>query len=167
MRHILIVAVAAALAACSPSAPKGEAPEAAAPPAAAKMKPGEWRTTVTMVDMAMEGMPAGMARKFRMEPIVTIECVSGDKIDDFVNKRSSNEPGAACTMSDVNTSGGRFAAKTTCTGAGGARTVAMSGVYGESKVELDMDMTGDTPSGPMSAKMHMLSERTGDCPAGK
>lgn len=168
MRKFAGLAIAAMLVACAPPAAEKKADAGASSPAApaelvgTKMAPGEWRTTVTMLEMTAPGLPPGAAARMAQRPIESTECVTAEDIDKFIGKRSTDED-SHCSFTDIRASGGHIEGTGSCTGEGGARTMTMSGDYGPSRVDVNMTVTGDMPAGPMSAKMHMLSERTGDC----
>ncbi|WP_337128868.1 hypothetical protein, partial [Staphylococcus aureus] len=44
--------------------------------AATPIQPGKWRTTVTVVDMTMPGMPPGVAAMMKRKPTVVTACVT-------------------------------------------------------------------------------------------
>lgn len=161
--RIAALALAAALAACSPKAEK--APEAPSAPAAAAttVKPGQWRTTVTILDVSAAGMPAGaMAQMKARGPMVTTTCTTSDDLKEFTQKGATQN--SACTITRMETGGGRIDGETTCTADGMTQTVKMTGTHAPDRVDMTMDMSMQTPAGPMTQKMQMLSERIGDCP---
>lgn len=164
MRLTLAAAALIALAACSPKAADNEAtPAPSAAVSGPQMKPGEWRTTVTMREIKMAGMPSGA---MNLEPVVATDCVTSGELDGFLKRSAMDEDatGANCTINEMKAEGGRFAGRSECTDPDGAtRTMQMAGSYGETRVDLTMDMAGQSPRGPMTAKMHMLAERIGDC----
>jgi hypothetical protein len=169
--RIVFATLVLALAACSPAAEK-KAEDAAAPAVAApenpgaRMRPGEWSTTVTFVDMQAPGMPAGMAKKIALDPVAVSECVTTTELDDFVNRRAIDDraAGTNCTSNEMKVGGGRIEGSAACTDPeGNARTLTMSGTYGDTSVDLTMKMEGQTPRGPMSSTMRMQSQWTGEC----
>jgi hypothetical protein len=168
MRLVLPIAVAAALlaASCSPPAQKKDETPAAAPGAspAATLKPGEWRTTLTMVDMSMAGVPASAIAQMKSRPPFTVnDCSTAEDIKEFAGKRATQD--SNCTVNRMDSSGGRISGESTCTHEGITQTVKMTGTYGPERVEMDVEVNAQTQAGPMSQKMHMVSERIGDCPA--
>lgn len=167
MRLMFAVAIAAALVACSPKAEKTEEttvePGAGMAAAASTVKPGQWRTTVSIVDVSAAGMPAAVLSQMKASgPIVTTDCSTSDDVKDFTTKRAAKD--SNCTVSRMDTGGGRIDGETSCTVDGMTQTVKMSGTYGAERVDMTMDMNMQTPAGPMSQKMQMVSERIGDCP---
>jgi hypothetical protein len=165
MRPVVALAFVVALAACSPKAGKdAEAPPAPDATAATTVKPGQWRTTVTMLDMSAPGVPAAALAQMKSQPpSVTTDCTTSDDIREFTGKRAARD--GQCTMSRMDAGGGRIDGESTCTVEGMTQTVKMSGTYGAERVEMDIDINAQTPAGAMSQKMHMVSERVGDCPA--
>jgi hypothetical protein len=168
MRFVTVAAVLVALAACSPKGgnEEGAGPAAAAPASpGARMTPGQWSTKVSMLEMTMGGVKAPPRA---MQATTVSECVTSDELDDFVNRRSMDEraTGADCRINDLKVANGRFEGRSECTdpAMGGTRTMVMTGTYGETRVDMEMAMTGQSPQGPVSMKMRVLSERVGDCP---
>ena len=155
-----------ALAACTPAADKkGEAPAATAPVAA--MSPGQWRTTVSVTAMSMPGLPPGAAAKMKSRPFSSEECVTSADMAEFLGKKANTDPddAARCTVNHMDHSGGHIEGQSTCTdGAGGSHTVHMTGTYRADRVDMVVNVDGQTSQGPMSQTMSMTSERIGDCP---
>jgi Protein of unknown function (DUF3617) len=167
MRLFVCLAVAMALAACSPPAAKKD--DAAVQPgsgmaaAADTVKPGQWRTTVTVLDFSAAGMPAAALAQMKAgAPMVTTECSTADDVKEFTSKAANRD--SNCSVSRMDTGGGRIDGETTCTVEGMTQTVKMSGTYGAERVDMTMDLNMQTPAGLMSQKMQMVSERIGDCP---
>ena len=160
-----------ALAACSPAADKkGEAPGAAptvTAPGGGAMSPGQWRTTVSVTAMSMPGLPPGAAAKMKSRPFSSEECVTSADMAEFLGKKANTDPddAARCTVNRMDHSGGRIEGQSTCTdGAGGSHTVHMTGTYRADRVDMVVNVDGQTSQGPMSQTMSMTSERIGDCP---
>jgi Protein of unknown function (DUF3617) len=172
----LLCASACALAACSPPASQnntgnGGAGAPTPPPAASvasALQPGQYRTTVTIVSMDMPGMPANMVQQMRARPNVTEDCMTSDDVAELTRKSLVNEDsGQHCTENNVSAANGHIEGTATCSGPeGGSFTMHMNGNYAANHVEMDMDMSGQTPMGPMTQRMHMVSERIGVCSEG-
>lgn len=171
----LLLATACVLAACSPPASTSEttsqtgsaAPSLAGPPVQS-IQPGQYRTTVTIMSMNVPGMPAGAAEKMRAHPNVSEDCVTSDDIGELTRKSLVDaDEGQTCSENHITSANGRIEGSATCQNQdGGAYTMQVNGTYGANHVEMDMTMSGQTPGGPMSQQMHMVTDRIGECPAG-
>lgn len=166
MRRLALAALILALAACSPKPAEtaGKAPEAAPAAVAAKLQPGQWRTTTTIAEMAVPGMPKGA---LDLKPIVTEDCITSDDIAAFTNRSAMHDAdeGVSCVSDSMTVSGNTIKGSSTCSGGeGGTRKMEMAGTYGPARVDMTVQMTGESPRGSMSTKMTMVSERIGDCP---
>jgi hypothetical protein len=174
-RDLLFVS-ACALAACSPPASQTASTPAsstsasggAANPVGTALQPGQYRTTVTIVSMNMPGMPAGVAEKMQGRPNVTEDCVTSDDVAELTRKSLVNEEeGQHCTENSITSANGRIQGTATCRNDdGGTYTMQMNGTYGSNHVDMTMNMSGQTPMGPMTQQMHMVTDRIGECPAG-
>lgn len=161
----------AALAGCSPAADKkGEAPTAAPPVAMAPsgdspMRPGQWRTTVTIASIDMPGLPPAAVAKMKARPFTSEECVTAKDVDDYLGKRATPDPDAKCSVNTMSHSGGHIEGQSTCTdGEGLSHTVNMTGTYSADHVDMTVKVEGQGPRGAMNQTMSMSAVRTGDCP---
>jgi hypothetical protein len=157
--------LACILAACSPPAQQNAntAPGAAA----GGIQPGQYRTTVTMLEMNIPGVPA---QNINMQPITTEDCVTSSDVAEFTQGSMVNaDSGETCTQSSMNTAGGRIQGQSSCTGPYGARTMQINGSYTANHVEMEINSTSDMPGGggQMSQRMRIVTERLGECPAGE
>lgn len=169
IQRISIAAVLACiLAACSPPAQQGEngasGPADAAAPGG--IQPGQYRTTVTMLEMNIPGVSS---QDINMAPTTTEDCVTSSDIAEFTRGSMVNaESGETCTQNSMNTAGGRIEGEASCTGSYGARTMHMSGTYSSHHVEMEINSSNDMPGGggQMSQRMRIVTERIGECAAG-
>lgn len=176
VRAVLLAGVTAALiVACSPPASQAPGQNADADAGAAQnapigvnqMVPGQYRTTITMQDMAMPGVPAGVMAQMHPGPISTEHCVTATDIADFTTRDMNNGPnGMTCTAVRTNSSGGHIDNEATCTGPMGTMNMHMVGAYTPTRVEMDMTTTGQMQGHDITQQSHMVTERIGDCPAG-
>lgn len=174
IRTVLLAGLAAALiASCSPPASQapGEnadnAPAAGGPAGMGQMQPGQYRTTVTMLEMNMPGVPAAAMAQMQGQPITTEYCVTaGDVADVSMRDIRNGQNGMDCTDIRTNSSGGRIDNQATCTTPMGAMTMHMVGTYTTTRTEIETTSSTETPQGTMTQRSQMVSERIGDCPAG-
>lgn len=171
----LLLAAACVLAACSPPASQSAdasktgaaTPSPAGPPVQA-IHPGQYRTTVTIVSMNMPGVPASMVEKMRAQPNVSEDCVTSDDIAELTRKSLVDaDEGQTCTDNTVTSENGHIQGSATCRNEDGVSyTMQITGTYGADHVVMDMNLSGQTPGGPMSQQMHMVTDRIGECRAG-
>ena len=176
MIRVLLLATACALAACSPPAPqssdvKGNAPPAASAPEVGgnvSIQPGQYRTTVTILSITMPGLPPGAAERMKAHPHVTEDCVTSNDVNEMMRHSLVDEDeGRTCSENHITTANGHMDGTATCRNEDGStNAMQISGSYGSSHVEMNMTMSGQLPSGPMSQQIHMVSDRIGACAAG-
>jgi hypothetical protein len=174
MRTVLLAGLTAALmAACSPPASQapGESADnaggAGAPAGMGQMQPGQYRTTVTMLEMNMPGVPAGAMAQMQGNPVTTEYCVTaGDVADVSMRDIRNGQNGMNCTDVRTNSSGGHIDNEATCTTPVGTMTMHMVGTYTTTRTEIETTSTTQMAQGEMTQRSRMVSERIGDCPAG-
>jgi hypothetical protein len=165
-RISIAAGLACILAACSPPAQQadsGGGPAGAG--MAGGMQPGQYRTTVTMLEMNIPGMKS---ENVNMAPTVTEDCVTSSDIAEFTEgSMVDGNSGETCTQNSMNSSGGRIQGESTCTGPNGTRTMQINGTYSSNRVDMEISSTQDIPGmGASTMRMRMASERIGECPAG-
>lgn len=176
MRSITFVSLAAALAlsACSGGdADKdndgtitGE--EAAAETAGATLpEPGLYKATVEIQEMAMPGMPAGMAEQMKQTVAaqMSIEtCLTQADRANMVKNMAPEQDG--CKYDKYELSGGKIDAQMTCkTPDGGTAVTTMKGTVSSTGVDMVMENTqqGGTQEAGSHMKMRMQNKRVGEC----
>jgi hypothetical protein len=176
MRRITFVSLAAALAlsACS----GGDADkdndgaisneEAAGEVAGATLpEPGLYKVSVEIEEMAMPGMPAGMADQMKqsMAAQMAVEtCLTEADRADMVKNMAPKTDG--CTWNKYEMSGGKIDAQMTCeTPDGGTAVTTMNGTVSSTGVEMVMENTqkGGTQESGSHIKMRMKNTRIGEC----
>lgn len=164
-RLSIAAAVACVLAACSPPAQQSENGGAGPASAAGGIQPGQYRTTVTMLEMNMPGVDS---TQINMQPTTTENCVTTSDIAEFTEGSMVNaDSGETCTQSSMNSGAGRIQGEASCTGPNGARTMQINGTYSSSRVDMEISSTQDMPGvGASTMRMRMQSERIGECAAG-
>ena len=132
------------------------------------LRPGEWEMKTEVVNVAAEGLPAGIAEGMKAQAsstsktCMTPEEAKGPKGDMF----SGNNP-ANCKSEGFSWSGGRINGKTTCTGQGGvgATEMTMSGSYGAETIDMTMKSKTDLAGKAMTMEMRVSGRRVGECTA--
>ena len=149
------------LAACSPPAQQRET--GASAPGAGSMQPGQYRTTVTLLEL-----PGVDPQSLDATPTVSENCVTSSDVSDFTRGATADSnAGETCARNSMSTAGGRIQGETSCTGPNGTRTLQISGAYTATRIDMEINSTIDMPGvGPSTMRLRMASERIGDCPAG-
>lgn len=131
-------------------------------PAALGIKPGQWETTIDVVDYKVTGAPAGMPampkpERQTMSACVTPEMAAKNPID------AIKEAKLNCTISNSVFAGGKVASDATCKMPNGTITTSTTGTY--SPTEISYDSNSTMAMGPLTAKTktHTVSRRIGDC----
>ena len=165
------VAAMLALAACG-SSDKGDGNGSSAASgggaAGISLQPGEWEMKTEVVNIAAEGLPAGMTEGMKANAgsttrtCMTPEEAKGPKGDLFAGDKSGN-----CKSEGFSWSGGRIKGKTTCTGQGGpGKTVmTMDGTYGSDNIDMTMKSETDLGGKAMKMEMRVTGRRVGECSA--
>ena len=126
------------------------------------IQPGKWQTVVTVLDVQMSGAPAGVRQGVRNQPPhVATACVTAQQAADGPRSvlQASN---GKCQYTSFNASGGRLNAVMQCAFASGKMTVASSGTYSATTLDLN---GSSTVSGrmQMTMKTHTAGRRLGGC----
>lgn len=169
-----LTAAALALAACdSASGPKTEAQVKAEVAGMVKPRPGQYETTVKVLNFEIPGVPKEQAEQFKAMFASTGQsagfCLTREESEagykDFTKKLAQGD----CTYDRFEASGGTLDAKLTCkTGKEMTAVIEMTGKMTAESSEMRMKME-QTGAGPLSAKgtvkmdMEMNSKRVGDC----
>ncbi|MBC2665659.1 DUF3617 domain-containing protein [Novosphingobium flavum] len=180
MRAAVVTSLAAvlALAGCkkeqAPEGPKSIA-EAAKEAAGSLPKPvpGLYRSTAEILSMEMPGMPAGMGEQMKamMGKRSTPHdfCLTGEEAAKGYEERVKKLAGRPdCKFDHYSADGGKLDARMTCTAEGGITSVTtMQGMMTPEGSDMTLGMEqsgGKMPGGAMTMKMHVKTERVGDCP---
>ena len=168
-----LAASALALAACGSSGPKTEEQVRAEVAEMVKPRPGQYQTTVKVLNFEIPGIPKGKAEQFKAMFASAGQsagfCLTKEESEagykDFTKKLAQGD----CTYDRFEASGGTLDAKLTCkTGKDMTAVIEMTGKMTAESSEMHMKME-QTGAGPLSAKgtvkmdMEMSSKRVGDC----
>ena len=170
--HLILSAAALVLAACGKSGGGNESGTAAGGGGSAtgsgiSLQPGEWEMKTEVVNVAAEGLPAGIAEGMKAQAssttktCMTPEEAKGPKGDLFAGKDSN------CKSEGFSWSGGRIKGKTVCTGQGGAgkTEMEMEGQYSAQSIDMTMKSKTDLAGKAMTMEMRVSGKRIGECTA--
>jgi hypothetical protein len=167
MRALGIAGLVCIVAACSPPAQApGDNTGAGGAAMSSSLQPGLYRTTVTMLEMNIPGVPA---QSINMQPTTHEECVTTSDVNEFTSGSMVDaDSGETCTQNSMSTGGGHIQGEAVCTGPNGARTMQINGSYTSNHVEMEISSASDMPGGggQMTQRMSIVTDRVGDCPAG-
>ena len=173
-----VLASALALAACD-SGPKVSVENATPEEVAAEMKksgvaeqlrkPGQWQTTMSVVDIAAPGMPPEAVQQMRQmmgNGQSTQRCVTEEElkqVESFIGQNNAN-----CRFDHYRVSGGKIDGKAKCTQGAVNQQMTMNGSF--TADSSDMTIRSETRGGPpgqnVTVTMNIKSKRLGDCRPG-
>jgi len=185
MRKLVLLPIVAALAlsgcgkkeeaaAGGEGAGKGANPAEAIAAAGIEMpQPGLYKQTVKMVEMSIPGMPAAAAAQMKQSMssgMTMTDCLTPEESKEALKQLTERgmSKDSNCTYDKFAVSGGKIDAVMKCEGEekGTSGTFTLNGSF--SSTGSDMTIEGDQaipemPGGKMHMKMHMVSERIGEC----
>lgn len=174
----VIAGLAFSLAACGskqePDAPKSIEDVKQEAAKLERPAPGQYKQTVEVQEIDIPGMPkeaADQMKAMMKNAQVREFCLTPEEADkgfrDMFN--DMGKQGEQCTYTRFDVDGGKLDAQMNCKAAqGGTGVIKLNGTIGErgSDVTMTMNATGgQMPTGKMNMKMHMTTQRMGDCPS--
>lgn len=126
------------------------------------IQPGKWQTTVTILDVQMEGGPPGVAAGMRGQPPqVATACVTPQQAANGPRSVMEASKGK-CQYTSFNASGGRLTGVMACTFGSGGMTVTSNGTYTATSLDISGTsvMTGRMR---MTTRTHTVARRIGAC----
>ncbi len=174
MTLVAVLTPAFALAGCSggEEAASSDAAEemAAAAAEGPQPQPGQYRTTAELLEFNVPGAPpeaADMMRSAFSQGAAegNTYCLTPEQAATSREDMLKNMAESDCTVSRFDMSAGRFDAALSCpSGQGVAGNVTMTGTMSETGSDMEMAFTTEVPgAGTATIRMHMVSERIGDC----
>ncbi|PHR19178.1 MAG: hypothetical protein COA41_08330 [Sphingopyxis sp.] len=138
-----------------------------------KLEPGEWENTVEIVDVAIEGLPAGapagIMDSMKGQTTTTKSCITKEQADNPGAEFFAAQEETNCEVKKFDMSGGSVSSEMACSNMGGSpgnMTLAMEGEYGPSSYAMTMTMDGGAAGMKMKISSKSSGKRIGDCPAG-
>jgi hypothetical protein len=142
---------------------------------AIKPQPGQYRTSIELLELDIPGMPEEMQQQMRTQMgnvvgdggALTYCLTPEDAAANGAEQMAKNMAASDCTVTRFDVSGGTISTEMQCKDAsGGTSKVAMDGQMTETRST--MTMTNDIAmpdGGRMQTKSRVTAERIGDCPA--
>jgi Protein of unknown function (DUF3617) len=126
-----------------------------------RMEVGQWRTTITIVEANVPGVPAEIARQMIGQPITVEECRTSDDPQTATDAWMQAEEG--CEAGTFRLTGNRFEGTQRCTSDGVTMDMAFTGTLTPTRMEGETQISGQTPAGAMTQRATVVSERLGPC----
>jgi hypothetical protein len=134
-----------------------------------KIEPGQWEATNEIVQVNAPGVPGDTLKTLVGQKSTVSNCITPEQAAkpsaNFLAAQANNN----CSYQDWQMNGGRMTGKMTCEGGQmpGKVLMTMSGKYGSTAYDLDMDMqTSGLPGGmTMNIKAKTTGRRVGECTA--
>lgn len=134
------------------------------------MEPGLWQSKVTIKEMNIPGMPAGLADKMKQSFAAHEHDVSSKCLTKAEAKKPQENFFAgqdkACHYDHFTMGGGKMDMRMVCDHEGSTQTTDMTGTYTPTSYSMDVSSTASGgPQKGMVMKMHADAHRVGECPA--
>ncbi|WP_176484589.1 DUF3617 domain-containing protein [Sphingomonas spermidinifaciens] len=135
-----------------------------------RFDPGQWRTTIEVIEAEVPGLPPQMAevmKKQMLQKSTVSSCMTPEQAanpnEDLFAGKSGNCRFDRFTMKD-----GKVDAAMTCAGDGsgaGAAKILMTGTFDKTRFEMEnrIEATGAGARQAMKMRSRVTGERTGDC----
>ncbi|MBB4640941.1 DUF3617 domain-containing protein [Rhizorhapis suberifaciens] len=141
---------------------------------AVKLTPGQWETTVQILDVKMEGLPEGAPTGMMNNMIGTKttvkSCISREQAEKPNADFLAAQKNANCSYSSFDMTGGLIKAAMTCKGKNqpGELKMNMTGKYGADSYEMNQEtnMSGFQKGMSMAMKSKVTGRHIGNCPPG-
>jgi Protein of unknown function (DUF3617) len=132
------------------------------------IEPGLWQSKVTVQEMNIPGLPAQYAEKMKQSMAehrnqASSHCVTAADVkkpkEDFFGADKS------CKYEHFTMGGGKIDIQMVCKEEASTQTTNMAGTYTPTSYSMDMSSkgSGEDMQGGMSMKMHVDSQRVGEC----
>lgn len=181
MRHATTLALlaAASLAACGEEKKEPRTADEVVAEAGTleRQRPGQYETTVEVVEFSIPGLPAQQAEQIKSmmggvsgqaSKFCLTEADANKGFEEPIRKMTEGTGQMKCEFAEFDVDGGKIDADLTCTGPQGMTAeIALDGTAAAEASSMHMTMVQKTamiPGGEMRMEMKMNSRRIGDCP---
>jgi hypothetical protein len=128
------------------------------------VQPGKWKTTVTISEAKIPGVPPAALARMQAKPMVDEDCITTDDVRSFIGQHAMSDDDDNCSTNTVTAAGGKVSGEAICTDDDGLKkTASVTGTYSATTIDLSLVIAGQTPKGPMSQKIHVAGARIGAC----
>lgn len=134
----------------------------------AKPEPGLYKTTVTMTEIAIPGMPPEMNGHGAGMTTTSQKCLTQEEVDKGFEELFKQGQNGDCTYERLNLAGGKVDAVMVCNSKTGSARMEMTGTTSTTGADLAAKMAMEFDgAGKGTMSFTAKHERIGDCPAGK
>jgi hypothetical protein len=171
MRKILGAITVLTLAACGSQSGNeqagngqaGAAPAAAGGSAATTLQPGQWETTIEILNISAPNMPAGMTPP-RMPARTVSVCITPEQAGNpNAGVLSGNSNQAGCNTENYSVAGGRIQGTITCDIQGARTRTTMTGQFTPTSYEMTSQSEAIVGGMTTNTETRITARRTGDC----
>lgn len=129
------------------------------------IQPGKWDVTSTAVDLVVPGAPAFLLRMMKGKSKSERKCLDPSAANTGVAALLQPDPKAQCRIDSLQIGGGRYAQTLSCPQTSGPPIqIKRAGTYDASGFTGRLDMSGETPKGPMRMTLgQKASHSAGAC----
>jgi hypothetical protein len=124
------------------------------------VQPGQWRTTLTITDLQMQGAPAFVVAMMKKKPTVVSSCITPEQAK--AGPRAAMAADKSCTISGYKVTASTWAWTRTCTQGGQTTSGTAAGTWTPTGYAGAGTMTG-SGSVPMTMRYRIAGTRTGGC----
>lgn len=146
-----------------------------------KPEPGQYQTTVKLLEFSVPGLPQSQADKLKSMMGTNIGdqsssyCLTAEDADkgfeDMIRKLSEGRGGLTCEFARFDVNGGKIDAEMTCKGAQGMQSaITLNGTATPQSTSMRMAMTQSAamlPGGEVRMDLQLDSRRIGECPSAR
>jgi Protein of unknown function (DUF3617) len=131
----------------------------------ASIDPGEYHTTITITSLT--GLPDQVAQGIMGAPKSGDDCIATSDLNELLHDQLAVGEDMTCSENKSTATSGRLSGTATCHDTEGASgTMRFKGTYTSTHIEVTADMAGTFTMGPITEKIHIVSDRTGACSGG-
>jgi len=128
----------------------------------AKIQPGQWRSTETVIEMTNPLMSPELVARRKAKPVSVEYCVRSDELRAIL---VGKDAGGVCA-GELSFAGGKVSGTRTCGNGVSKAKRTFEGTWSATKVDTVREAWLETPKGPAHTKVRVVSERIGECPPG-
>lgn len=176
-RNLFLIAPALVLAGCH-SSPAVEAKNASVAEVAKQVSearasgsfvsPGQWRTTTTVKEMNIPGMPPQVAAQMQArmaKPNIAENCVTKEQAEKPSAEMFAGRDSGQCRFEHFTMAGGKIDAVMHCQPRQGGpeMNMTLNGTYSADAYQMNAAMTQEGPGGTMSTRIQTDATRIGEC----
>lgn len=128
--------------------------------ASAGIEPGGYHSVITFSNVT--GLPPRLAQSMMSHPHETDGCVHTGDINKLVQDAIAGAGNMTCSQNQASAVGGVINGSAACQDDEGiSGTLQFTGSYTATHVDVNADLTAQTPIGPIAEHIHLVSDHTG------